>query len=361
MKDEIIPVTKPYLPAIEKYFEYVKAIYTNGQLTNNGPLVRQLEKSLSDYLGVHHVICVANGTLALQVAFHALNLKGKVITTPFSFIASTSSLLWERLSPVFADINPNTWNLDVNEVSRTIAKHKNVEAIFPVHVFGNPCEVERINEVSKQYRIPVIYDASHAFGVEYKGESILNYGDVSTISFHATKVFHTVEGGAIITQNDEIAEKIRTLINFGMQNNSIINVGINAKMSEFHAAMGLAILDDIENVLNLRKVIWNRYENFYKNKITLQEMNSSLTKYNYSYFPVLFENESILLKYQKTAEAYGITPKRYFYPSLNTVFPDENRMEQASSESIASRILCLPISSSTVETYDRVLDVSLEL
>ena len=226
----MIPVTKPYLPNKAKYQAYVDKIYESGWLTNNGSLVRELEERLTHYLGVKNLILVANGSLALQVAYKALNLSGEVITTPFSFVATTNTLLWEGLTPVFADNNPRTFNIDPQQIEAQITPK--TSALLPVHVFGNPCEVEAIQAIADKHQLKVIYDAAHAFGSEYKNQSVLNYGDISTLSFHATKLFHTIEGGAVITNDDELAKKIRLLINFGITGpSSIEGLGTNAKMN----------------------------------------------------------------------------------------------------------------------------------
>ena len=240
----MIPVTKAYLPDRKKLTQYIDQIYENGWLTNNGPLLQKLENRLASYLGVKNLILVANGSLALQLAYKALDLRGEVVTTPFSFAATTSTLAWEGLEPKFADIDKRSFNIDPKNIEKIITDK--TTAIVPVHVFGNPCEVELISDLAKKYNLKVVYDAAHAFGVTYKGQSVLKYGDISTLSFHATKIFHTIEGGAVITENDEIAKKIRSLINFGITGpDKIEGIGTNAKMNEFEAAMGHCVLDEI--------------------------------------------------------------------------------------------------------------------
>ncbi|MBE0421182.1 DegT/DnrJ/EryC1/StrS family aminotransferase [Pseudoalteromonas nigrifaciens] len=247
----MIPVTKSYLPNKKKYKTYIDRIYDSGWLTNNGSLLKELEQRLKEYLGVKHIILVANGSLALQLAYKSLELKGEVITTPFSFAATTSTLVWEGLKPIFADIDPNSFNIDTNLIEKNITPE--TSAIVPVHVFGNPCNVEKIQEIAQKHNLKVIYDAAHAFGTEYKGQSVLNYGDISTLSFHATKLFHTIEGGAVITNDDELAQKIRLLMNFGIVSPVKVNsLGTNAKMNEFEAAMGLCVLDEIDLVKSER-------------------------------------------------------------------------------------------------------------
>jgi dTDP-4-amino-4,6-dideoxygalactose transaminase len=249
----MINVTKTYLPDKSKYIEYVNRIFKSGWLTNNGQFVQELEKRLADYLGVENLLVVTNGTLALQIAYRILGLKGQVITTPFTFIATVSSLVWEGLNPVFADINSDTFNISPELIEKKISKE--TSAILPVHVFGNACEVEQIENLAKQHKLKLIFDAAHAFGVRYKDSGILNFGDASILSFHSTKIFHTIEGGAVIFRDKKDYEKARLMINFGIAGYDIVKVlGINAKMNEFQAAMGLCILDDIEELIGKRKL-----------------------------------------------------------------------------------------------------------
>lgn len=337
----MIPVTRSYLPNKEKYKAYVDQIYESAWLTNNGILLQTLEKRLASYLGVKHIILVANGSLALQLAYKALNLNGEVITTPFSFAATTSTLAWEGLKPVFADIDPKSFNLAPANIETLI--NDNTSAIVPVHVFGNPCEVEDIQTIAHKHKLKVIYDAAHAFGSQYKGESVLNYGDISTLSFHATKLFHTIEGGAVITNDDKLAHKLRLLINFGITGpTSIESVGTNAKMNEFEAAMGLCVLDEIEMIKTKRKQIWQNYQQALQGKVQFQQWNTH-SENNYAYVPVLFQNESELLAVQAKLNEYDIVPRRYFYPSLDTLEYLANEQFCKHSRDIASRILCLPM------------------
>ena len=337
----MINVTKAYLPSKEKYQKYVDEIYENGWLTNYGPLTQRLEKRLAEYLGVKNIVLVSNGTSALEIAYRTLELKGVVITTPFSFVATTSSLVINQLSPVFADIDKNTFNLDPKNIEKLITK--NTSAILPVHVFGNSCKVEKIDEIADKYNLKLIYDAAHAFDVEYKGNSVLNYGDISTLSFHATKLFHTIEGGALIINNDKLAQKARYLINFGIKNQEEIPyLGTNAKMNEFEAAMGLCILDDIEQIKQKRKMVLDTYKRELRGLVQFQEKNKNATE-NYSYCPVVFKNEGQLLKVQKALNEQKIFPRRYFYPSLDTLEYIEPKQEMKISRDISKRILCLPI------------------
>lgn len=337
----MIPVTKSYLPDREKFNQYVDKIYEKGWLTNNGELVRELEQKLQDYLGVEHLILVANGSLALQIAYKALGLSGEVITTPFSFVATSSTLAWEGLIPVFSDIDPDTFNINPSEIEKKISSR--TSAIVPVHVFGVPCDIETVQAIAAKHNLKVIYDAAHAYGVKYKGQSVLNYGDISTLSFHATKLFHTIEGGAIITNDSVLAEKVRLLINFGITGPTTIEtLGINAKMNEFEAAMGLCVLDDIEYIAESRQEIWDRYIKRLDGVVQFQKV-ASVVKNNFAYFPVLFQSENELKKVQYKLNESNIYPRRYFYPSLDSLNYLDNGSECENSKSIASRVMCLPI------------------
>ena len=337
----MINVTKTYLPNKEKYKKYIDEIYENGWLTNNGPLVQRLEKRLAQYLGVKNIVLVSNGTIALEIAYKALNLTNEVITTPFSFVATTSSLVMSNLKPVFADIDEKSFNINPKNIEKFI--NANTSAILPVHVFGNACEVEDIEQIAKKHDLKVIYDAAHAFDVKYKGKSVLNYGDISTLSFHATKLFHSIEGGALIINDDELVQKVRYLINFGIKNQEEIPyLGTNAKMNEFEAAMGLCVLDDIENIKNRRKEVYETYQKELKDLVQFQEQNENATE-NYSYFPIVFKTEEQLLKVQKALNDKQIFPRRYFYPSLDTLEYIEPKQECKISRDISKRILCLPI------------------
>lgn len=337
----MIPVTKAYLPNKDKYQSYVDRIFKSGWLTNNGSLLQELEQRLAKYLGVKNIILVANGSFALQLAYKALELQGEVITTPFSFVATTSTLAWEGLTPVFADINLDSFNIDPAQIEAQVTPK--TSAIVPVHVFGNPCNVEAIQAIADKHKLKVIYDAAHAFDSEYKGQSVLNYGDISTLSFHATKLFHTIEGGAVIANNDDLADKIRKMINFGISSPSNVeSVGTNAKMNEFEAAMGLCVLDEIEVIKQQRANIWQKYVENLPNQIKLQKWNKH-GKNNHAYAPVLFENEEQLLNIEAKLKDNKILPRRYFYPSLDTLDYLQSKQVCKYSRDIASRILCLPI------------------
>ena len=337
----MIHVTKTYLPDKEKYKKYVDEIYENGWVTNNGPLVRELERRLSEYLGVENVVLVANGTVALEIAYRTLGLKDFAITTPFSFVATTSSLVTNGLLPIFADIDPDTLTIDPEKIEQQITR--NTSAIVPVHVFGNACNVEAIDVIAQRHNLKVVYDAAHAFGVKYKGESLLKYGDISTLSFHATKLFHTIEGGALIINDDNLLQKARYLINFGFENQeSIPELGTNAKMNEFEAAMGLCMLDEIEYIFERRKKVYEIYENELDGLVKFQEKNKNASL-NYSYFPIIFEDENQLLKVKEVLNKENIFPRRYFYPSLDTLSYIEPKQFLPVSRDISRRILCLPM------------------
>ncbi len=356
----MINVTKTYLPDIDKYKKYIDSIYENGWVTNNGPLVKELENRLEEYLGVKNVVLVSNGTIALEIAYKALSLTDQVITTPFSFVATTSSLVSNGLTPIFTDIDSESLNIDVNKIESSITSL--TSGIVPVHVFGNSCEVECIDEIAKKNNLKVIYDAAHAFGVKYKGRSLLNYGDISTLSFHATKVFHTIEGGALIVNDDSLVEKIRYLINFGIKNKeSIPALGTNAKMNEFEAAMGLCVLDDIDEIISNRNRIIKKYEQAFSYKFLLQKKNEYIDSYH-SYFPIIFDSEKDLKKVEKKMNELNIFPRRYFYPSLNTLRYINPRQVSEISEDISKRILCLPVFYDLdKKEQDLIIDLVLEV
>ena len=337
----MINVVKPYLPPIEKYKEYIDEIYASGWITNNGPLLQELERRLKIFLDVDNLVLVANGTVALETAYRALDIKGEAITTPFSYVATTSSLAVNGINPIYADINPDTLNLDPKNIEINISK--NTSAIVPTHVYGNACEVENIEIIAKQNNLKVIYDAAHAFGVSYKGKSLLSFGDISTLSFHATKLFHTIEGGAIIVNNAELEQEIRSLINFGIKDpGSISSLGTNAKMNEFEAAMGLCVLDDIDHILRKREEIHCLYKKELHGLVEFQLQNKDCNL-NYSYFPIIFKKHEEMKKVELALNQNSIFPRRYFYPSLDTLDCLGQRVPMENSRDIAERVLCLPI------------------
>lgn len=338
----MIPVTKPFMPPQKKYEEYLTGIWDREYLTNDGPLLKKLENKLKDYLQVDHLLYVSNGTIALQLAIKALDLKGEIITTPFSYVATTSSIVWEGCKPVFVDIDPQTLNIDPSLIEGAITDK--TSAILATHVFGNPCDVESIQTIADKYSLRVIYDAAHCFGTEYKGGSIFHWGDISTTSFHATKLFHTVEGGAIFTKDPDLYQRMIYMRNFGHTGPGKFNgVGINAKNSELHAAMGLCNLEYIDPIIKKRKAQFNVYETLLKEiDILGQKSQPGTTKYNKAYFPVIFKQENLLLKVKKALANANIFPRRYFYPSLNQLaYTKHSRMPF--SENISKKILCLPL------------------
>jgi len=337
----MINVTKSYLGSKNKFKAYIDRIYNTGWLTNNGPLVTALEQRLKDYLGVRNIILTNNGTIALQIAYRALGINGSAITTPFSFVATTSSLQWEGIKPIFADIDPATWNLDPNQIERHI--QQDTSAIVATHVFGNPCDVERIEQIARIHNLKVVYDGAHAFGVRHKGQSVYKWGDISTLSFHATKLFHTIEGGAIVTNDDELADRVRLLCNFGIvDTDQIEGIGINAKLNEFSAAMGMCVLDDIELILECRAEIGRRYEKRLGDHFDLQLLQPE-SQCNYSYFPIALDDENQLLRCRSQLNENGVNPRRYFYPSLDTLEHLQPQTPQPRSRALSRRVMCLPI------------------
>lgn len=342
---ENIPVTQPYLPNRAKFQKYVDGIFDRNWHTNNGPLVRELTNRLKEYLGVEHLLLVSNGTLALQIAYRVLGIgdeeHSQAITTPFSFVATASSLKWEGISPVFSDVDPKSFCLDPRLISKVITT--NTKAIVPVHVFGNCCDVEAIEKIAEQKSLKVIYDGAHAFGIKYKGKSILSRGDATTLSFHATKLFHTCEGGAIVFKKEEDLDKAKLLINFGITGAEEVGpLGINAKMSELHAAMGLCVLDDIDGILTAREETCRSYERMLGSHFQMPEWNPNGSR-NFAYFPILFKNNERMLEGRNMLNNAGVGTRRYFHPSLDMLPYLQPQPEQSVSAGIAGRILCLPL------------------
>jgi len=338
----MIQVTKTFLPPQNEYQAILKLAWESGWITNRGMLVNELESKLKTYLKVNHILATTNGTLPLQIAIKALNLSGEIITTPFSYVATTSSVVWEGCIPVFVDIHPKYLTIDETKIEAAITLK--TTAIFATHVFGNPCHVKAIEVIAKKHNLKVIYDAAHCFGVTYNGQSIFNYGDVSTCSFHATKIFHTGEGGAFFTNSKEILNALFLMHNFGHSGDEEFNsIGINGKMSELQAAMGLAVLPYIDSLIIQRKDIVLRYNEAFKSA-NLQTLKiREQVGWNYSYYPVIFSTQEILIRVIEVLNNKNIYPRRYFYPSLNTLPYLETSSICPISESIASRILCLPL------------------
>lgn len=351
-------VTQSFLPPLEEYTEILARVWETKWLTNRGELVVELEKKLKNYLGVNNIILTTNGTLPLQIAIKALELKGEIITTPFSYVASSSSIAWENCKPVYVDIDPEHLTIDETKIEASITS--NTSAILATHVFGNPCNVEKIEEIAKINNLKVIYDAAHCFGVNYKGSSIFNYGDVSTCSFHSTKLFHTAEGGCMIANDKELNNKLYYHHNFGhFGQEDFHGMGINAKISELQGAMGLAVFNHLDEILAGRKKAVEAYDSildFSKiEKIKIREN----TEWNYHYYPIIFQTEEILLQVKKSLNEKDIFPRRYFYPSLNTINYLSGQ-EMPISEDTSSRILCLPlhaeIAFETVEFISKIIN-----
>lgn len=336
-----INVTKAFLPPIEEYQKYLAQIWERNHLTNQGPLLLDFESKVSSRLGVTNLHFVTNGTLALQVALKALDITdGEIITTPFSYVATASSILWERCTPVFVDINPDTLCIDTDKIEAAITE--NTKAILPVHVFGIPSDVEKIDAIANENNLKVIYDGAHAFGVQYKGKSLLSYGDISICSFHATKLFHTIEGGAIIVKDQQVSEKVELIKRFGHQGDDHKMLGINAKASEFQAAMGLCNLQYIDELIQKRKAVSSLYDSLLGDNFKKPTIPQDIV-YNYSYYPVILENEERALQIIEELAVHDIHPRRYFYPSLNTLPYITGANACPISEDISSRILCLPL------------------
>lgn len=337
----MINVTKTFFPPIEEYQEQLQRIWKNQWLTNRGELVLELEEKLKKYLQVEHILVTNNGTIPIQIALKLLGNGGEIITTPFSYVATSAAIVWENCTPVFVDIHPEYLTIDETKIEAAITDK--TTCILATHVFGNPCHVEAIEAIAQKHNLKVIYDAAHAFGVTYSGQSIFDYGDVSTCSFHATKLFHTGEGGALFAKDTNLQHQLFYSHNFGHNGPLAFHgLGINAKISELQGAMGLAVLPHIETILSERKRVVDFYnENLDLSQIQTLKMRAN-TQWNYSYYPVVFKDEASLLQVQNALNAEQIFPRRYFYPSLNTINYVENTSMPV-SESIAARILCLPL------------------
>lgn len=337
----MITVTKAFFPPIEDYQKQLQRIWSNQWLTNRGELVLELEEKLKNYLQVPHVLCTNNGTIPLQIALKLLGNGGEIITTPFSYVATTASIVWENCTPVFVDIHPEYLTIDETQIEAAITTK--TTAILATHVFGNPCNVEVIEAIAKKHQLKVIYDAAHSFGTTYKGTSVFEFGDISTCSFHATKLFHTGEGGALFCNNAQYEQQSFYSHNFGHNGPlDFYGVGINGKLSELQAAMGLTVLPFMETILKARKKVVAYYNaNLNFNKVSTLKIRAH-TQWNYSYYPVLFKDEATLLKVQDALNKADIFPRRYFYPSLNTL----NYIKSTAmpvSENVAQRIVCLPL------------------
>ncbi len=363
MNEEPIYVTRPVLPPLEEFYEYLQQIWDNKILTNNGPFHQRFENELAKYLGVKHVSLFSNGTLALITALQALRIAGEVITTPFSFVATTHSLWWNNIKPVFADIDPIYFNLDPDKVEAAITPQ--TTAIMPVHVYGNPCKLDKFKKLADTYGLKLIYDAAHAFGVKVNNESILNFGDLSILSFHATKVFNTIEGGAIICHDENTKQRIDYLKNFGIADEvTVIAPGINAKMNEMQAAYGLLQLNSINKSIKSRAKVAIEYKERLKftSGITCMDEMTGVT-HSYSYFPILVDNEVYgrsrdeLYFHLKEHNIFG---RRYFFPLISNLpiyrgLPSASAANLPNAERIAQQVICLPIYPElTMDTVDEI-------
>lgn len=355
MRSKPIYVTQPSLPPLDEYMEILKGVWESGILTHNGPLVQRFERELAAKLDLDHCVAVMNGTIALQMAIKALDLRGEIITTPFTWIATVSAIKWESCTPVFCDIDPETLNLDPSKLEALITER--TIAIMPVHVFGNPCDVEAIERIARENGLKVIYDAAHAIGSTVDGKSLLNYGDISATSLHATKLINTAEGGACTTSDEVLSERLKRIRFFGHNDvKDIVEDGFNGKLTEVHAALGIANLKYYDEVLADRKRKYAYYRDGLADVPGVRMQQSRHGETNYSYFPVIFETEQQMLAVEKRMVERRIHPRRYFYPSVNTYTNVVEYQPTPVSESIAPRIMCLPLYwKLDIETIDEII------
>ncbi len=340
----MIPISKVWYPNKEKFLSYIDKIYESGWVTNNGPLVQEFEKRLEEYLGVKNLVCVANGSIALEMAYTLLKLKGEVVTTPFTFVSTTDTIISKCLIPVYADIHSEYMTLDPDKIEDSITDK--TSGIVPVHVYGNACQVDKIMEVANRKNLKVVFDAAHAFGINYKGQSILNYGDISTLSFNAVKLFNSIEGGALIIKDNKLYEEAKAMRQYGITTLSGrgSTPGINGKMNEFEAAAGLCVLDEMKVVQKEREESYFYYTEHLKDVVQMQKLNENAT-YNYSYCPIILRSTDEMHKVQEALIENGIKPRQYFAPSLDTLPYVEQRKPMTISRNYTSRILSLPLHS----------------
>lgn len=339
----MIKVTKTYLPPLPEYVRHLETIWDSSWVTNHGPLVCRLESELSRVLDAPHVYFLSNGTIALQIAYKALGLTGDVITTPFSYVATSSSLVWEGLRPIMVDIDPNTLTIDPSRIEAAITPR--TSAILATHVYGNPCDVFALEEIASRRGLKLVYDAAHAFGVRYRGRALASYGDVSTLSFHATKIFHTGEGGAAVTSDAEVAGRLAYMRNFGHDGEeAFAGIGVNGKNSELHAAMGLCVLPRMPEIVAARQAHSAKYDQLLfgqETRLVKPKLRPG-TDYTYAYYPVLFPDESSLLLARSRLIEIGVHPRRYFYPSLADL-PYVDYFDVPIARAASRRVLCLPM------------------
>ena len=337
----MIPVTKTFLPPQEEYNSYVKRAWDKVWLTNRGELTLELEDKLKNLLNVSNLIITNNGTIPIQIALKLFGEGGEIITTPFSYVATSAAIVWENCKPVFVDINPDYLTIDETKIEAAITPK--TTAILATHVFGNPCDVIAIENIAKKHNLKVIYDAAHCFGVKFNNHSVFNFGDVSTCSFHATKLFHTGEGGAMFCNDAAVFHQLYYSHNFGHNGPLAFHgLGINAKISELQSAMGLAVLPYMDYIISERKKVVDYYNNNLNFNTVKSLQIRENTEWNYSYYPVILDSEETLLRVSEALSKENIIPRRYFYPSLNTIEYTKGE-KMPISESIASRILCLPL------------------
>ena len=344
MNSTMIPVTKTCLPTLDEYMRQLEPIWQSGWITNDGALSQILVETLREYLDVSNIELLANGTLALQLAIKSLDLTGEIITTPFSYVATTTAILWEHCNPIFVDIEAATFCIDPDLIEASITPR--TSAILATHVYGYPCAVEKIAHIAKKHGLKVIYDAAHAFGVKLNGQSILNFGDISALSFHATKLFHTAEGGALVCKDELLARQIALLKSFGhIGEDNYITSGINAKMSDLHAAMGLCILPKVSGIIADRQKQFRWYDQLLAACGLIRPAIAAGVEYNFAYYPLVFPSHEHLARVSAALMAQQIMPRRYFHPALNTLpyLPAELKKPCPIAENIASRVLCLPI------------------
>lgn len=340
----MIPVTKTFMPNLVDFAKHLQVAWDNSVLTNNGPLIKKLSVALAETLDVESIQLVSNGTLALQLAIKALDLNGEIITTPYSYVATTNAILWEGCMPVFVDIGPETFCISPDLIEEAVTDR--TTAILATHVYGYPCDVEAIQQIADRHGLKVIYDAAHAFGVRWNGQSLLNHGDCSTLSFHATKLFHTAEGGAVVCKDEAVAKRLFLMSKFGhIGEDEYLDIGINAKMSELHAAMGLAVLPSVREIIHARRERSLWYDELLDGLTLKRPKTIAGLEYNYAYYPVIFNTHEQMMMVRAALHAQDIFPRRYFYPSLNTLpfLLEPLRRPCPISESIAQRVLALPL------------------
>jgi dTDP-4-amino-4,6-dideoxygalactose transaminase len=338
----MILVNKPFLPPKEEYEALISKIWETRWLTNMGPLANELEDRLKQHLNVENLLFLTNGTIALQMAIKALDLKGEIITTPFSYVATTSSIVWEGCKAIFVDIDAESLNIDSDKIEEAITE--NTSAILATHVYGNPCDVIKIEKIAKKYNLKVIYDGAHAFGVEIDGKSIFEYGDISTCSLHATKLYHSIEGGFVVTKSASLNKKLSYIRNFGHNGpEKFAELGINGKNSEFHAAMGVINLKYINSIHEKRKLLTDKYNELLTSFRAIKPVWHNAANLNYSYYPLVFESEELMLECIDMLQKNDVFPRRYFFPSLAKSLPYIERKNIDITDDISKRILCLPL------------------